>query len=193
MDLLKTTQRRRSRQCFRAITVVVLLFSTGTLVGATAAAEPSRADLVKAATLLKLSKYVSWPSEAMEGKEEFTVGIIASKDMAMALDDAFKGKTMVDMPVTTIVVSELDDLEGCDLVYFEEGHQKDEYLEALASRPVLVYGDGEKFAEKSGQIGLFERDNKIRFTINLKAARDVGLTISSKVLDLASQVYGSTE
>ena len=155
--------------------------------------EPTQAQKVRAATAFKLSKYVEWPKEALEGKTEFVVGVVANDDMSEALEAAFGDKTMSDLPVTLKKVESLDDLKSCNLVYFDEPTEDEDYLEVLHTEPILSYGDGEKFAEKSGVVGLFEHGNKIRFNINLRAAREVGLTISSKVLELASQVYGTTE
>ena len=45
------------------------------------------------------------------------------------------------------------------------------------------------FAEAGGAIGLVKTDEKIRFEINLLAAKEAGVVISSRLLSLALAVY----
>ena len=54
---------------------------------------------------------------------------------------------------------------------------------------MLTVSDMEGFAEAGGVIGLMKTDEKIRFEINLLAAKDAGLVINSRLLNLAQIVY----
>jgi hypothetical protein len=54
---------------------------------------------------------------------------------------------------------------------------------------ILTIGDTEGFGEKGVMINFIIRDNKVRFEINPEAARRAGLTISSKLLSLATIVH----
>ena len=64
-------------------------------------------------------------------------------------------------------------------------------LAGLESHHVLSIGDMEGFAEQGGIIGLTKVDGKVRFAINVDAAQRAGLTISSKLLKLASIVHNT--
>ena len=63
-----------------------------------------------------------------------------------------------------------------------------ETLERLQGLPVLTVGDSEQFAQQGGMIGFSLQDNKVRFEINLGAAQQAGLKISSRLLTLAKKV-----
>ena len=54
---------------------------------------------------------------------------------------------------------------------------------------MLTVSDMEGFAEAGGVIGLMKTDEKIRFEINLLAAKEAGLVISSRLLSLALAIY----
>ena len=63
-------------------------------------------------------------------------------------------------------------------------------LDELKGAPVLTVGDGDRFAEQGGIVGLVVEGNKIRFRINTDAADRARIRLSSKVLILATLVTG---
>ena len=54
----------------------------------------------------------------------------------------------------------------------------------------LTVSDAESFTDRGGMVGLFLRDNRLRFTVNRDAVERAGLRISSKALALAESVTG---
>jgi hypothetical protein len=52
----------------------------------------------------------------------------------------------------------------------------------------LLVGDGPGFINGGGMIGLVRFGNQIRFEINARAARQSGVSISSKLMRLAARV-----
>jgi hypothetical protein len=54
---------------------------------------------------------------------------------------------------------------------------------------ILTIGDTKGFGESGVMINFLTKENKVRFEINLAAARRAGLKISSKLLSLATIVY----
>ncbi|NJN05898.1 MAG: YfiR family protein [Rhodobacteraceae bacterium] len=63
-----------------------------------------------------------------------------------------------------------------------------ETLAALKGRPILTVGDFHPFAARGGMIGLVQRDSRLAFEVNVDAAKDAGLTLSSRLLQLATLV-----
>ena len=61
-------------------------------------------------------------------------------------------------------------------------------LESARDTPVFTVGDGEKFAERGGVAQLVLENDRMRFTINTAAAQRARLTLSSRLLSLASIV-----
>ena len=90
-----------------------------------------------------------------------------------------------------MVVAELTDghnLEnGVHVVFVAEGSE-DKLAAALArihGRSVLTVGESERFMRDGGVVNLARRDRKIRLQINLGAANDKVLKISSKWLSIS--------
>ena len=53
---------------------------------------------------------------------------------------------------------------------------------------MLTVSDAPQFAEQGGIIGFFLEDNRVRFTVNLTAARQAGLQLNSDLLRVAASV-----
>jgi hypothetical protein len=61
-------------------------------------------------------------------------------------------------------------------------------LTVLDHRPVLTVGDSPEFAQHGGMIGFTVDGGRVRFTVNLVAARDAGLMLQSELLRVAAAV-----
>ena len=61
-------------------------------------------------------------------------------------------------------------------------------LERLQDQPVLIVGESDGFAALGGSVNFIVEANKIRFEINVDAAKQHQLKISSKLLALAKIV-----
>ena len=66
-------------------------------------------------------------------------------------------------------------------------------IEGLRDRPVLLVAETRGFAHRGGTINFVVEANKIRFEVNLEAARRHQLKISSKLLALSKIVQQATE
>jgi hypothetical protein len=84
------------------------------------------------------------------------------------------------------------DALGCHIIMitFDRSEQADGLIAAAAGRPTLTIGETEGFALSGGVIGFYDDGPKIRFEINLRAAEDANLRISSRLLQLARLVSG---
>ena len=60
-----------------------------------------------------------------------------------------------------------------------------EAIQLLKGVPVLTIGETPGFAKNGGIINLILEDNKVRFEVNVQAAKDADLNISSRLLALA--------
>jgi hypothetical protein len=63
-----------------------------------------------------------------------------------------------------------------------------EILSGLRGRSILTVGDSKNFAAQGGMIGLLVENEGVRFEVNLGAANEAHLKISSKLLSLAKVV-----
>jgi hypothetical protein len=58
------------------------------------------------------------------------------------------------------------------------------------TRGLLTVSDISDFSKRGGMIELLLEGNKVRFAINLTSAREAGLEVSSKLLQLATRIEG---
>ncbi|MGZ5579051.1 MAG: YfiR family protein [Methylobacter sp.] len=145
-------------------------------------------DEVKAAFVYNFAKFVEWPKDGIHG--QINLCILGESPLGFSALKAIDGRTAQDKQLVTKLLNKPDDLNGCQIVFIAASEQnKMAQLLKLAHRQhALTVGDVDGFS-KGGAIGLVKTDEKIRFEINLLAAKEAGLTVSSRLLSLALTVY----
>lgn len=155
-----------------------------------ACAQPVSRYEVQAAFIHKFIKFIEWPEDALPtGSNVIVVGIIGKGPMVNALNN-IKGKEVKGLKIVVRKVSELHELEHCNILFISPSEEKrnTEILNTVKGSNILTIGQRKGFARKGVIINFVVVDNKIRFEINLNAGEGAGLRISSKLLSLATEV-----
>jgi hypothetical protein len=157
-------------------------------------ATTSRADeyRVKAAFLYNIARFVDWPSAAFaDGGAPVVVCVLGVDPFGAALDDALQGRTVKGRPVT--IRRSHDLATGCHVVFiaFSEHKRVEDIIDRLGSTPVLSISEVDRFTQRGGIIGLTMEGAYVRFDINATAADRARLTMSARLLALASSVRGA--
>lgn len=150
--------------------------------------------MVKAAFIFHFAQMVEWPTDVIAAGATPVVMCIADDDSyASALHSAVDGKLIGTHPIQVRYLREKADPRGCHLLVIagKDKKQRQALLNAVKDAPILTVGDSDDFTSTGGVIGLFLEDNKIRFDINLNAARRANLKISSRLLLLARNVIAA--
>ena len=150
------------------------------------------ASLLKAVFIYNFAKFTTWPESSWTGSEApMTLCTLGSDEVVAALgnlsDRRVKGHVVI---VRTMGSSATDTDGGCHLLYIarsEEGRYVG-LLKAYRGRALLTVSELPEFARTGGMVQLHHEDGRIRFTINLQAARKAGLEISSRLLSLANLI-----
>jgi hypothetical protein len=157
----------------------------------TAAASPasaiSREYEIKAAYLYNFINYIDWPGSSAGGT--ITIGVLGDNPFGPALA-ALNGKSAKGRRIAVREVSQAAELKGCQIAFISssEKQRTSQILDTLTDTRVLTVGETDGFAERGGMINFISEHNKVRFEINVDAARRRGLTISSELLKLARLV-----
>ncbi len=168
-----------------AAAIVALLLA---LVAAAARAQAPAAPpeyQVKAVFLFNFSQFVDWPTAAFaDGRAPLVIGVLGSDPFGAMLDEIVRGETVNGRPLAVRRYGSVEQIDSCHILFIErsQDQQLDEVLAALKGRNVLTVGDFEGFARRGGIIRFVTVGNKIRMRVNLAAAQDAKLTISSKLL-----------
>lgn len=145
---------------------------------------------VKAVFLLNFAKFVQWPATAFTSEPgSIVLGICGDDDFGDALS-AIEGKTAGGRRLVVRRLGQGGNLQGCHLLFISasEKWRLQQILAELAGQPVLTVGDMDHFAEQGGIISLRNEETRIKLTINLAAAQQAGLKISSQLLKIATIV-----
>ncbi|HNT69225.1 MAG TPA: YfiR family protein [Syntrophorhabdaceae bacterium] len=142
---------------------------------------------VKAAFLYNFVKFVDWPDGSQgEGKGVVNVCMFGSgpidRELARLKDKVVKGRRFA-----VKYTGSTEEFRGCHMLFIcsSEKGRLQEALKAVKRKGILTVGDTEGFARKGVIINFYFEDKKIRFEINLDAAREAQFSISSQLLRLA--------
>lgn len=161
----------------------------GQLIAAGAgAAEPAHGEYeIKAAFLYNFARFVDWPATRASAGEAVSLCVLGEDPFGRAID-ALAGKPVHERTLRIRRPASVGEAMGCDIVFvsFSEARRVQGVLEALSGTSgVLLVSDIEGFARRGGTIELYREGNRIRFLINVAAAREAGLALSSKLLRVA--------
>ncbi len=178
----------------RRIGVMVLV---GALVFGRAAVAGVSEYRVKAAFLYNFARFIEWPETAFDDKTAPLVFCILDPGPFGDAFETIRDKTVRGRPVAVRPFDPERKAEPCHVVFIntKDGDAARRLLSEVFSRKgVLTAGETQGFARQGGVINFFiTEENKIRFEINIAAARRAGLKISSKLLKLAEIVSDAPE
>lgn len=165
------------------------LFVWGAL-AAQATAAPTQTDLeysVKANYLVRFAAFVEWPPRAFSGPQAPVVICVAGRDpFGAALDRAARAQTAFGRALTVRRPASADGAAGCHILYVGQGAGA--LIPQTARRTGLLVVTDSAIASERGMIHFVVADARVRFHIDQQAAAHGGLSISSRLLNLALSV-----
>jgi hypothetical protein len=180
-----TVWRRRLQSGAAA---ALVLFSTCT-VGAQPAARSEYE--IKAAYLFTFAKFVEWQARAGRDDSSYTICILGPDPFGPVLDSTLNGVSIRGRKVgARRLPSDDPSTAGCHIVFVGAADERsvNAIVAPLTQEGVLTVSDMPRFAERGGMIQFVTLANRVRFEINLAAARDAGLMMSSELLRVASAI-----
>src|ERR1051326_6679658 len=144
---------------------------------------------VKAAYLYNLEKFVNGPADVATGSE-FDVCVLGSDPFGPLLDATVSDSTINGKRVIAKRVARAQDAADCRVVFIaaSESQRLSSDLAVLSKLHVLTVSDSPHFLERGGMIQFVFEGDRVRFAVNLSAAQEAGLTLSSELLKVATKV-----
>jgi hypothetical protein len=144
---------------------------------------------VKAAYLANFTKFVEWPPGAITDDDPIPVCVAGQDPFGPALDAAVNGERVGGHPLVARRIGDMRDLDGCRVLFVPSNEALIESAVVSAERmPILTVSDAPDFLKRGGMIEFVLASNRVRFEINLAAARTAGLNLSSELLRVATAV-----
>jgi len=187
-DLLLWDRDLSASLCFRrrAITLLAVLLLAHSV---TLAETPRPTEYqVKAAYLYNFGKFVEWPQS--ETSADFRLCVLGEDPFGASLDSTISSATIDGKKVQARRIAKPQESSGCRIVFVasSESGRVDRDLAALSSVAALTVSDMPNFLEHGGMIQFVESERRVRFEVNLKAAQQHGIHLSSELLKVALKV-----
>jgi hypothetical protein len=201
---LTTIRVRHFRQCRRrAVEDCRVLLVTGCFVvtwlfaapiflaqGVAQTAAPTQDD-VEAAYLYNFAKFVKWPPTAKA--DVLNICILGKDPFGATLDQVVAGETIDGIHLAVLRLADERSVQPCAILFI--GDSESPHLErdmaSVAQLPILTVSDIPGFMENGGTIQFVLQENRVRFEVNLNAARKGGIGLSSQLLKVATKVVGN--
>jgi hypothetical protein len=174
---------------------------------------------LKMAFLYNFLKYVEWPkekgadeshtkeTEADPKKEPASVliGVVGKDPFGKAweiVQDKKINEQKIVYQIFTLPEGEeeqqkkvQEEMVKCQVLFIPKSEEKNlgRILDLVKGHPVLTVSEMDDFLEKGGIINFVMEDNKIRFEINLDAAKPAQVQFKTAVLKLAKRIVQSKE
>jgi hypothetical protein len=166
------------------------------LAAGASAQDPKSAEsseyLIKAGYIFNFARLVEWPAASAPKGQPIVIGVLGNDSFATVLSRVVSGKKIDDRP---FVVKRLKNKEfkdcSCQILFVAaaENARTDEIIQLQNTAAVLTIAEAPDFARRGGIIALILEDSKVRFMVNVDAATQAGLSISSRLLTLATIVH----
>ena len=146
---------------------------------------------VKAAFIFNFAKFVEWPAKSFpKPSDPIVICILGQNPFDSHLSEAIQGKVSAGRGFAVLQIAELPPKSRCQILFVTSAERQHFRSSAasLKSSGILTVGETPGFIDDGGIINLKLEGGKIRFEINVDAAEQAQLTVSSKLLSLAQIV-----
>ncbi|HWD19788.1 MAG TPA: YfiR family protein [Verrucomicrobiae bacterium] len=176
----------------RWLAIAVLVALGQGVTPAQAQTSPSKENRIKAAFLFNFAAFVEWPANSLPAANApIVIGVLGEDPFGSFLDDVVHGEKVNGRALEVRRFREVSEATNCQILFISdsESGKLTDILAALKGHSALTVGDADDFADRGGMIQFATKD-KIHLRINLEAAKQAGLTVSSKLLRVAEIVKG---
>lgn len=147
---------------------------------------------LKAAFLYNFAKFVEWPAAAFkDSNDPIRICVAGKNPFGRALENAVQGKLIEGRGLVVDEISDLRQATACHILFVGASERKRVLTildTAAAGCGILSIGDIEGFAAQGGVANFKLEEGRVRFEINVAAAYQQHLRVSSKLLSLAKIV-----
>lgn len=168
----------------------VLLCLTLAIGAGAQSSDPSESSeyLIKAGFIYNFAQLVQWPSGAFSQPDSpIVIGIFGTDPFGGAIDRVIENKKLDGRSLVVKRLKRGSSIRDCNILFVSssEAAHLDEIIQSAKGMPILTIGETPGFAVRGGIINLTLEGNKVRFEVNIEAAKQANLNISSRLLALA--------
>jgi len=146
---------------------------------------------VKLAFLYNFAQFVEWPADSFrDSRSPLTICVAGDNPFEGEIDQSLQGRSVGGHPVELRKLRRQEDPRTCHMIFIRATETKaaTRILGEIRGSSTLTVGEAAGFAARGGMINLTREENRLRFEVNINAAAETRLKISSKLLSLAKIV-----
>ena len=152
--------------------------------------------LAKANFLAAFPKFIDWPSEAFPSPQApINLCVFGNFNFGTSLAEISRGITIRGRRLEVRWERDQQTLRTCHILFVSHSEEKRyaKILKAIEGASVLTVGETPDFLASGGAIDFLYEEDRLEFEVNIGAAADAHLRISSSMLALARHVVTSTD
>ncbi len=175
--------------CTRCVCCILLALCGSLFCFAQSASKVASSD-VEAAYLYNFGRFVRFPSDQAQASAPFVICILGGDSFGGTLDTLIANESIADRKIVVHRMKSPAAASGCQIVFIAQSEEarlaKD--LASFEKSPVLTVSSAHGFLEQGGMIQFLVQNDRVRFAVNLTAAEQSGLVLSSELLKVAVRV-----
>ena len=124
--------------------------------------------------------------------DEFPICVLGRDPFGTALDATISGEKINGSHVVARRIPKVEEAGSCRVLFLSSSEDKQlkDILSSVGKLNVLTVSDLPRFIQQGGMVQFVMADRRVRFEINLAAAQQAGLKLSSELLKVAATVTG---
>ncbi len=141
---------------------------------------------MKTALIYNFAVFTTWPLIA---GETFNICVF-EEDRENINNHLLSTKKISGKQTSLLVIRNINAINNCQVLYLEAKKIRNKRLaDTLQNNSILTIVNSTENTTNTGIINILLINNRFNFTINNETARDSNLTLSSRLLRLAAEVY----
>jgi len=155
---------------------------------AAASAQDVTEPALKAAYIYNFALFTQWPADLVPAGAPLVMCVVGDADVRSELLRVV-GQRQLGGRVVAVAEPTPGPQRGCHLLYVSgrSSNEAGRLIAGLRDAPVLTISDLQGFTAQGGVAEFFFDQGRLRFSVQLEAARRARLQISSRLLTLAKQ------
>ena len=141
----------------------------------------------KTAFMVKMSYFIHWPESQNTNNSTFTICLEGSKKQFTSLEKwSTSGKIKNRKVSLKYINGNHTKLASCNILFITSHKNLTSYLKIARENKFLTISDKPGNSQHGVMINFFNVNNNLRFEINMDEAKNLGFTISPRLLKLAT-------
>jgi len=145
-------------------------------------------DKLKVVIIAKVAQFIKWK----ETSQPTFIITVLNNPYGELFEKTLAGKKIKNKNIEIKYIDTIDNLQTTNLLYIPVSSNKSlaMILEKTKGKNILTVSDIRGFADKEGIMQIYFASQKVKLRINLNAAKENNLKISSSLLRIADVVRG---